>query len=438
MNNNLTKLIPVCSELERNAPNNVNHAMLLDLVDQILQDARSILPDKRSGYSFNALLYAHLYCHTTQLSLQKGTDTLAKLWKGRERHFQRFRKRIFTNAKRRRSIPDEPTLSRFLKRINESGVSEDYTNLLLWSQVLLAEKEGQITKDIMLIADYIDEPCKKNKADPCCFGTKEGKTCHRTLTFSIISKEIHLVLATFKIQKQQHKLPLFEAVVKRLEQAGFVISYFLLDRGFYRKELLSAFKCWGLTVIMPGRSCTETRQKIHLYIQDKTGRRGKATLKLKYVKKSGWQSLTMDLILYGKRGHTLNEVKKDIKNGSITEKQASKRIFPLVIVKGNARGIQTLRGNEIYIRSLYRKRWAIEIAFRQTHLIGISNWFHQRGTRHIHFSMKCIVYNLWQMEKEKLSRENPDAPLLTLDEFCGKLIQNRTKLRPSIIEEIEI
>jgi hypothetical protein len=437
MHSNLAKLIPVCQELEKNAPNNVNHALLLDLVDQILEDAKSILPNKRSGYSYDALFYSHLYCQMTRLSFDKGTADLRTLWKGRERSFQQFRKQHFRNGKHRRPIPDEPTLSRFLKRIKDSGLSEEYANLLLWSQVLYAQKEGLINQEITLIADYVDEPCKKNENDPNCFGTKKGKTCHRTLTFSLISNNLHLILGIFKISKRQHKLPLFETIISRLRQAGFNIIYILLDRGFYRKELLSAFKRWKLTIIMPGRSCLETRRKIQLWIQDKSGRTGKATLKLTYVKKSGWQRLSMDLVIVGKRGYTLDEVKKEFRSGKITKEEASKRVFPLLIVKGNSRGIQAIRGNENYIRSLYRKRWTIEIAFRQTHLIGISNWFHERGTRLIHFAMKCLVYNLWQMNKHIISQENQKEPALNLDEFCGKIFKNRTRLLPTLLEKIK-
>jgi hypothetical protein len=280
---------------------------------------------------------------------------------------------------------------------------------------------------VTLIADYHDERCRKNKADSFCFGTKEGKTVHRTLTFSMISGDLHLVIATFKIQKKQLILPLFNEIITKFQAAKVEIKYCLLDRGFYRKDLLPALKQSRITTILPGRNCKDTKQKIHLWIQDKSGRSGNLTLKVKYVKKIGWKTLRMDVVLVGKRGHSLDEVKRDFRANKISDQVAAKRIFPLLVIKGSSKGLQAVRGSENYIRTLYRDRWAIEIAFRETHLIGIGNWLKSRDKRLFHFSLKCFLYNLWQIARVKISRESPESEALTLDEFCGRLMKNRTK-----------
>ena len=299
---NLAKLIPVCPELEKIAPNNINHPLLLEVVDQITHEAESVLPPKRSGFFLDAMMYANIYCQISHLSPKNATKDLRQLWKGHEHHFQRFSKRNFSNGKKRQALPDQPAISRFLHRISECGLSEAFGNLLIWAQFLYMFKEGKIGDDITLIADYHDEHCHKDKADPYCFGTKEGKSVHRTLAFSVISGSIHLIIATFKIKKTQHKLPLFEEIIRKIQELGINIKYSLLDRGFYRKEILSAMKDWHITTILPGRTCADTKQKIKLWIQDQCGRTGKLSLKLKYMKKMGWQNLMMDYVLVGKRG----------------------------------------------------------------------------------------------------------------------------------------
>lgn len=426
MSSNLAKLIPVCLELEKIAPNTVNHPMLLEVVDHIMNEAQQILPNKRSGYLYDALLYTELYCEITGLSPQHGSNDLKQLWKGKEQFFQRFEKRIFINGKRRQAIPDQPTLSRFLQKIAESGLSQEFVNLLLWAQFLYLKQQNEIRPDVILIGDYHDDPCQKDVTDPFCFGTKEGKTVHRTLVFSVISGDLHVVIATFKIHKKQPILPLFHEIITKIRSNRGDIVYCLLDRGFYRKDLLPALKSWQITTILPGRNCTETRQKIQLWIQDKGGRAGKVTLKLKYVKKLGWQRLRMDVVLVGKCGHTLDQVKRDVHAGNITDEVAAKQIFPLLFSKGNSKGLKAIRGNENYIRALYRNRWAIEIAFRETHLIGIGTRLNNRDKRLIHFNLKCFIYNLWQIARVHIMHQNPDAEALTLDEFCGRLLKNRS------------
>lgn len=426
MTSNLAKLIPVCSELEKIAPNTVNHPILLEVVDQIINEAQHILPEKRSGSLYDALLYTELYCEITGLSSQHGSNDLKQLWKGKEQYFQRFEKRIFINGKRRQAIPDQPTLSRFLQKITGSGISQEFANLLLWAQFLYLKQQNEIRPDVILIGDYHDEPCHKDTTDPFCFGTKEGKTVHRTLVFSVIAGDFHMVIATFKIQKKQVILPLFQEIITKIRSHQGYIVYCLLDRGFYRKDLLPALKSWQITTILPGRNCTETRQKMHLWIQDKGGRAGKVTLKLKYVKKVGWQRLRMDVVLVGKRGHTLAQVKRDVHAGIIPEEVAAKRIFPLLIIKGNSKGLKVIRGNENYIRALYRNRWAIEITFREAHLIGIGTRLINRDKRLLHFTLKCFIYNLWQIARVHIIHQNPNAEALTLNEFCGRLIKNRS------------
>jgi hypothetical protein len=428
MCNNIARLIPICPELEKIAPNTINHGLLLDITDKIIEEAQIILPLKRSGYDYKALFYADLYCTMTGLSHKPGTHNLKEVWKGQKPCFQRYEKVRFINGKRRQNIPDQPDLSRFLQMITENGITGEYTNCILWAQLLYMIRQKEIKEDVILIADYHDDPCPKDKNDPYCFGTKKGKTMHRTLVFSIISGDLHLIFATFKIKKQQKILPLFQQILEKLKKEQVKIKYCLLDRQFYRKDILPALKEAHITTILPGRNCKDSKQKIHLWIQDQSGRTGKICLKLRYVKGIGHVSLRMDMVLVGKRGYTLDEVKHEFHSKKITEKDASKRIFPLLVIKGNSKGITAIRGNENYIRELYRNRWAIEIAFRETHLIGISNWLTNRDKCLYHFSLKCFIYNLWQIAKINLNHENPNADPLTLDEFCGRLMINRSKL----------
>ena len=420
-------MLPALAKLAKLAPSQVNHAFLLEVAREVLPDLLPALPPKHSGFKYDAYLYVALFQDLTQLSFKKFCPDLNKAWVKAGHHFQDFRTRVFTNGKHRRAIPGQPDMSRFLAALSEANLSEEFSNALLLGVFLYAQKLGLLGDDLTLIADYVLEPCQKDRNDPYCFGSKEGKTHHKTLAFSIVSGDIHLVIANYKIQKKQPVRPLFEAVITRLRQHGVDIRYGLLDRGFYRRELLAALKGWGITVIMPARNCTDTRRKIHLWLQDKSGRTGNLFLKVKYVRKHGWQVLRAGVVLCSKRGHALRATKQQFKDGTIAEGKATKQVFPILVIRGNARGVRVLRGNENHIRQLYRTRWAIEIAFRQTHLLGISSWAQGRGARLILFTWKCVAYNLWQIARVQLHQKNPAAEPLTLDEFCGRMFENRSK-----------
>ena len=423
----LEKLLPALAKLAKFAPSQVNQDLLLEVAREIIPDLEPVLPPKRSGFEYDGYLYVALYQDLTQLSFKKFCPALNKAWLKAGYLFQGFRVRVFANNKRRRAIPGQPDMSRFLAAIVEANLSEQFSNALLLGVFLYAQKLGLLDDDLTLIADYVNEPCQKDKNDPYCFGSREGKTHHKTLTFSVISGDVHLVVANYKIQKKQPIRPLFDEVITRLRQHHVDIRYGLFDRGFYRRELLTALKGWGITVIMPARNCKDSRRKIHLWLQDKSGRTGHLFIKVKYVKKHGWQVLRAGVVLCSKRGHKLLETKKQFKDGKITQDKAAKQIFPILVIRGNARGVRVLRGNENHIRQLYRARWAIEIAFRQTHLLGIASWAQGRGARLILFTWKCVAYNLWQIARAQLHAKNPAAEPLTLDEFCGRMWENRSK-----------
>jgi hypothetical protein len=426
MSSNLAKLIPVSKKQRKIAPNSINHAVLLEVLDHITLEIKSIIPDKRSGFRSCAYLLVDVYSQMTRLSYQKSTPDLNTLYMPHIYKFHFFKKKRIGSNKSRRAMPDQPGMCRFQSQVASSGKSENYGNLILKAQLMYAQKTRLIKDELTFIADYIETPCKKNRYDDYCFGTKEGKTKHKTLTFSIISGDLHMIVATYKIKKSQHKLPLFESVIKMVSELGLSMKYGLLDRGFYRKEILDWLRSQRITVIIPGRKCTDSKKKIRLWIHDLSGRTGKFYLKLKYIKKNGWQHLTMGFIIVGKRGYHLDEVKRDLKKGIITEDTATKRVFPLLVVRAHKKSVQISDGNANYIRELYRQRWAIEIAFRETHLLGISNWVQNRAVRLYRFTMKCVVYNIWQMSRVILKQEDPEAADLTLDEFCGRLLINRT------------
>ncbi len=268
------RLLPALAKLAKFAPSQVNQSLLLEVTMEALPDLEAILPPKRSGFEYDAYLYVALYQDLTQLSFKKFCPALNKAWVKAGYLFQGSRVLVFTNGKHRRAIPGQPDMSRFLASIGVADISEQFSNALLLGVFLYAQKLGLIRDDLTLIADYVLEPCQKDKADPYCFGSKEGKTHHKTLAFSIISGDVHLVIANYKIRKKQPIRPLFDAVITCLRQHHVDIRYGLFDRGFYRRELLTALKGWGITVIMPARNCKDSRRKTTSGCKTSPGGRG--------------------------------------------------------------------------------------------------------------------------------------------------------------------
>jgi Transposase DDE domain len=415
----------VPADIEQINPTSVNPRLLKDIANIISPLISMALPPKRSGYTHTAFIIFQACIQLLLLSPHKTAKWLEHTCQEKNISFQRYNVIEFTNKKNRRFFPDQPSLSRYLKWLDLHNNMETFWNMVLIAQLLYLKKIKEIGKDLKLIGDYTKTLCKKNRDDPYCFGTKEGKTCHKTLTFSIISGELHQIIANYKIKKRQDKLPLFEEIVEVLNNEGFNIVYALLDRGFYRKRLLSFLKMQGITVIMPGRKCIQTAQKILKYLMNQEKRYCRGFIKLAYVRNRGFPTLKFDLLLVAKRSYTLTQIKHDLKSTAITLVDAVKRIFPLIVMFGRNGGIKTLHGNENYVRNLYRQRWWIEIAFREMNRLGITDRSQNRTRRLGSMGVKSLLYNIWQVQRHLLKKEDPSSEPLELDEFLGKCYNKR-------------
>ncbi|MHA1998789.1 MAG: hypothetical protein ACTSU9_11760 [Promethearchaeota archaeon] len=419
---NCPPVAPGCGQLN---PQWINLQLLLEIAEIIKPLVETMLPAKRSGYAPEVYVLFRACVELSQCSPTITAEWLNKECKENEHPFQSFETKVFSNEKQRRYFPDQPALCKYTKQLTKLDKTEEFWNAVLFAHFLLLNKLGFIKGSLKLIADIHNDPCKKDKEDPYCYGQKTGKTVNKTLSFSIIAGKLHQVIANFKLKKGCNRLPFFTTVMDRLMNHGFKVTYALLDREFYRKYILKAFRSWKVTVVMPGRKCNQTQNFINDYLLGKGGRHGKGSMPLFYIRGKGYQLAHFDLLVCARYKHDLRHIKKDLANKKITLAQAVKRVFPLMIMRAGKKGISKLYGNEGYIRYLYRQRWLIEIAFREMNRLGISTHLHSRDSRLGVFGAKSLVYNIWQVQCYIAGQEDPDSGPLELNEFLGKTISHR-------------
>jgi hypothetical protein len=416
---------PVAAGLGQINPQWLNLQLLLDVADLVKPLITGLLPEKRSGYASDVFVLFQACIELGQQSPEHMAKWLNNSCKEKSYSFHAFHTKVFSNGKERRYFPDQSALSRHLMDVAAAGKTEEFWNIVHLAHFLLLRKLDLVKDNLKMIADVHDEPCKKDKSDPYCFGQKEGKTVHKTLVFSVISGELHQVFAQYKLKKGMKRLLLFEAVMNRLMSNGFKVTYALVDREFYRKDLFQAFIRWKVTVITPGRKCKQTEQLMEDYLLGKCERFGRGSMKLPYVRKKGIPLLEFDLLLAAKRKYKLDQVKRDFDSKKLSITDAKKRIFPLVVLRVGSRGITKIKGNESYIRQLYRQRWFIEIAFREMNRLGISSHLRGRDSRLGILGAKALIYNIWQVQRLLATRADPTAEPLELNEFLGKTFSRR-------------
>jgi hypothetical protein len=416
---------PVWNGFGQINPQFINLQLLMDVLKIVEPSIASTLPERRSGYDNVVFVLFQACVELSQCAPKIMAEWLNKTCKDANYSFQSYSTETFSNNKQRRYFPDQPALSRYLKDLAATGKTEDFWNAVLFAHFLFLSKLGFIDGQLKMIVDVHQEKCKKDKTDPYCFGQKEGKTVYKTLVFSLVSGNMHQVIAIYKLKKGMKRLPLFEAVMNQLTANGFKVTYAMLDREFYRKDLLKAFMHWKITLVMPGRKCDQTDRLIEDYLLGKKGRHGLGSMTPYYRKGAGRTVIKFDLLLAAKYRHKLDRVKRDFKAKKITLEEAKKRVFPLLVLLASDRGIKKVRGNESYIRELYRERWLIEIAFREMNRLGITSHLRGRDGRLGVFGAKALLYNIWQVQVYLAAREDPSAKPLELNEFLGKTISQR-------------
>ncbi|MEX2714673.1 MAG: hypothetical protein Q6370_000095 [Candidatus Sigynarchaeota archaeon] len=130
--------------------------------------------------------------------------------------------------------------------------------------------------------------------------------------------------------------------------------------------------------------------------------------------------LEFDIVLCAKRSWTLDKIKADFEGGKLSLDDAAARVFPLIVLIANGRGITKVHGNESRIRMLYRARWNIEIAFREMNRLGLTSRSQHRDGRLAVMGARIFVYNIWQVERHVVKAEDPEASPLELNEFLGR------------------
>jgi len=188
------ELLSAAKELAKLDPKQINHAMLIDVATRVSPELDLMLGGKRSGFSYAGNLFVQLHADLIGESVPSVVEDLNTLCLAAGVCFQSFTVETFANGKTRRAIPDQPGMSRFLSRVKAPTpeTAQEFGNLVLLAIVLYAREAGLLPQDVTIITDYHEEACEKDAGDLYCFKTTKGKSVHRTLSFTVLGKGLHL------------------------------------------------------------------------------------------------------------------------------------------------------------------------------------------------------------------------------------------------------
>ena len=337
------------------------------------------------------------------------------------------RRKIFADGRKKRLVPHQTEVNKYLRQISLQR-ARNILRKCLDEQLKEALTLNLISKRINVLIDFTEHPYYGKRDDKMIKGTNRQKgtlKMRHYLGFSILSRETHLYAGLEQVATGQSKIPIILRFLDHLLELGFELKYVLMDREFYRAELIDMIKRKGGHALIPAKSYKKVRQIITDYLEGKSGRVRKYTFSTtQAAKRRHWQDV--NLIIKSKRGYSLQGVKRDYKSGKITLNEAHHRLF-MIMTTERPKGKESSWASRTAL--FYRRRWLIETGFSDLNRINQRWKSNHDNLRYLDMLARFLLYNSWKMNKKRLQLSNKNIG----KRIIWTLNQNQDLLRESFL-----
>jgi hypothetical protein len=346
---------------------------------------------KNARYEAEDFLRVFFYSEITGRSIRSASERLNRYFLGKKKG----KRKIFTNGRKKREVPHQTDVNKFLRRIGLQRARNLLRECLFW-QLKEALAMNLISRKVNVLIDFTEHAYYGKREDKMIKGTNRQngtKKMRHYLGFSILSREIQLFAGLEQIAKGQSKIPVIIKFLDSLLELGFELKFVIMDREFYRAELLDEIKGMKGEVLIPAKSYKKISQMIEDYLQG-TGRRVR-----KYTFSSATEAeyrffQNVYLVINAKKGSTLLGVKRDFQKGTLALDDASKRIYAIMTTQKPRGGTSSWASRT---SRFYRKRWNIETGFSDLNRMGRRWKSKHDNTRYLDLLVRMLLYNSWKI-----------------------------------------
>ena len=380
---------------------------------------RSFRKKKNARHGAKDFLKVFFFSEMSGKSIHEASEMLNEYFQSHEKG----RKKIFKDGRRRRAIPHQTDVNRFLRKIGLRKARNILRECLDY-QLLEAFRLGLISRKVNVLIDFTEHPYHGKRDDNMIKGTTRQKGTRKMrhyLSFSVLSRGVHLHAGLEHVARGKSKIPVIINFLDHLLDLGFELNYVLMDREFYRVELLDEIKGMGGNVLIPAKGYKKIKEILKDYLD---GRRGRIR-QYKFSSTPGKKHRFFQnvyLIIKAKRGFTLREIKSSYSAGTLTLKEAMARLFVIMTTErpkkcSGSWASRTAR--------FYKKRWTIETSFSDINRINHRWRSNHDNVRYLDMLARLLLYNSWKMDKKLLeisARKSKKSVRLTLSQNQGYLV----------------
>jgi hypothetical protein len=353
---------------------------------------------KNSRYEENDFIKVFFFSEILGRSIHDSSELLNDYLQSKKRG----RPRTFSDGRRKRLIPHQTEVNKYLRKIGFRK-AQKILRECLDEQLLDALKQELISKKVNVLIDFTEHSYYGKREDTMIKGTNRAKGTKKMrhyLGFSILSRETHLYAGLEQVATGQSKIPIILDFLDHLLGLGFKLGYVLMDREFYRAELLDRIKGMGGEVIIPAKKYKKIKQYLVDYLNGTHGRVRKYTFSSKTAAKCRF-SRHVYVIIKAKNQFTLQGVRRDYRAGRISLDDARKRLF-LIMTTQKPRGNTSSWASRTAL--FYRRRWFIETGFSDLNRINRRWKSNYDNVRYLDMLVRMLLYNSWKMNKKLLQK----------------------------------
>lgn len=315
---------------------------------------------------------------------------------------KRGRQKVFMDGRRRRMVPHQTEVNKYLRKI---GLQRARIILQesLDAQLMEALELNIISNKVNILIDFTEHPYYGKRDDRMIKGTNRQKgtlKMRHYLGFSILSRNTHLYAGLEHVANGQSKIPIIIKFLEHLLDLGFELKYVMMDREFYRAELLDEIKGMGGETLIPAKQFKKIKKFIEEYLKGEGNRVRKYTFSSNLAAKFRFFAHVY-LIIKAKRGFILQGVKRDFQKGRISLKDAYHRLFAIMTTE-KPKGKTSSWASRISL--FYRRRWLIETGFSDLNRINRRWKSNHDNLRYFDMLARMMLYNSWKMNKSFIKK----------------------------------
>ncbi len=356
---------------------------------------------RNAKYEADDFLRVFFYSKITGRSIDSPSERLNRYLINK----RKGRRRKYTNGRRKRDVPHQTDVNRYLRLIGLKK-ARNILQECLDNQLMEVLRLKLISKTVNVLIDFTKHDYYGKRDDKMITGTNRGrrtKKMRHYLGFSILSKGIHLYAGLEHVAKRRPKVTIIVGFLDHFLSLGFKLNFVMMDREFYNAELLDEIKGMKGNALNPAKEFKKIKQIIKEYLNG-TGKRVRLYT-FSSAPGSKFQFFqNIYLILGAKKGHALSEVKREFQKGKLSLKEATKLIYPIMTTqkpKGNSNSWASRTSK------FYKKRWFIETRFSDLNRMGRRWKSKYDNTRYLDMLVRMLLYNSWKINKAflKLSQK---------------------------------